>query len=49
MNQRLAVSEKLETSLSNLARTGDVQACKASRKTADAALKDTTKELKPVL
>ncbi|GLJ21934.1 hypothetical protein SUGI_0410650 [Cryptomeria japonica] len=49
MNQRLAVSEKLETSLSDLARTGDVQACKASRKAADASLKDTAKELKSVL
>merc|ERR1712007_408111 len=37
------------TSLSDLARTGDVQARKASRKAADAALKDTAKELKPVL
>ncbi|KAH9313921.1 hypothetical protein KI387_022548, partial [Taxus chinensis] len=49
MNQRLAISEKLETSLRDLARTGDVQACKASRKAADASLKHTAKELKSIL
>uniref|UniRef100_A0A0D6R1Y4 Dolichyl-diphosphooligosaccharide--protein glycosyltransferase subunit 1 n=1 Tax=Araucaria cunninghamii TaxID=56994 RepID=A0A0D6R1Y4_ARACU len=48
MNLRLAVSEKLEASLRDLARTGDVQACKAARKAADATLKDTAKELKSI-
>jgi oligosaccharyltransferase complex subunit alpha (ribophorin I) len=49
MNLRLTVSEKLETSLRDLARTGDVQACKAVRKAADVTLKDTAKELKSIL
>eukprot|EP01018_Ginkgo_biloba_P016536 Gb_37136 [translate_table: standard] len=49
INLRLTVSEKLETSLRDLARTGDVQACKAARKAADATLKDTAKELKSIL
>lgn len=43
---RAAVSEKLESSLRDLARTGDVAAAKAVRKTADASLKETAKELK---
>jgi len=49
MNLRLTVSEKLETSLRDLARTGDIQACKVVRKAADATLKDTAKELKSIL
>ncbi|CAM6112002.1 unnamed protein product [Calypogeia fissa] len=43
---RAAVSEKLESSLRDLARTGDVAAAKAVRKNADASLKETAKELK---
>eukprot|EP00250_Pteridium_aquilinum_P001424 c11620_g1_i1 orf=429-2282(-) len=43
--RRANVSEKLEASLKDLARTGDIQSCKAARKAADAALKESTKDL----
>lgn len=49
MGQCLVVNDKLETSLRDLSRTGDVQACKAARKAADTLLKDLAKELKPLL
>ncbi|GAV65847.1 Ribophorin_I domain-containing protein [Cephalotus follicularis] len=45
----LAVHDKLEASLRDLSRTGDVQACKAARKSADVLLKEVSKELKPLL
>lgn len=45
---RAAVSEKLESSLRDLARTGDVATAKAVRKTADASLKESGKELKAI-
>lgn len=47
--RRVNVSEKLEASLRDLARTGDVQICKAARKSADVILKDTAKDLKAVV
>lgn len=43
--RRANVSEKLEASLKDLARTGDIQSCKAARKAADAASKESTKDL----
>ncbi|KAH7290767.1 hypothetical protein KP509_30G062800 [Ceratopteris richardii] len=43
--RRVNVSDKLEASLKDLARTGDIQSCKAARKAADAALKESAKEL----
>ncbi|XP_010266249.1 PREDICTED: dolichyl-diphosphooligosaccharide--protein glycosyltransferase subunit 1A [Nelumbo nucifera] len=49
MNRCLAVHDKLEASLRDLSRTGDVQACKAARKAADGLLKELSKELKPLL
>ncbi|GKV33416.1 hypothetical protein SLEP1_g41934 [Rubroshorea leprosula] len=49
INRCLATHDKLEASLRDLSRTGDVQACKAARKTADGLLKDLSKELKPLL
>ncbi|KAL8523790.1 hypothetical protein ACS0TY_013674 [Phlomoides rotata] len=49
MNRCLIVHDKLEASLRDLSRTGDVQACKAARKAADSLLKELTKELKPLL
>ncbi|CAN1127752.1 Dolichyl-diphosphooligosaccharide--protein glycosyltransferase subunit 1A [Linum perenne] len=49
INQCLAVHEKLEASLRDLSRTGDVQACKAARKSADGSLKELSKELKPLM
>ncbi|KAG6438226.1 hypothetical protein SASPL_103163 [Salvia splendens] len=49
MNRVLVIHNKLDASLRDLSRTGDVQACKAARKTADAFLKELTKELKPLL
>ncbi|KAL1540638.1 Dolichyl-diphosphooligosaccharide--protein glycosyltransferase subunit 1A [Salvia divinorum] len=49
MNRVLVIHNKLEASLRDLSRTGDVQACKAARKTADAFLKELTKESKPLL
>lgn len=49
INRVLAVHNKLETSLRDLSRTGDVQSCKAARKAADGSFKDLAKELKPLL
>lgn len=49
INQCLATHEKVEASLRDLSRTGDVQACKTARKTADGLLKELSKELKPLL
>ncbi|KAF2324806.1 hypothetical protein GH714_017200 [Hevea brasiliensis] len=49
IKQCLAIHEKLEASLRDLSRTGDVQACKTTRKTADGLLKEHSKELKPLL
>ncbi|XP_050207529.1 dolichyl-diphosphooligosaccharide--protein glycosyltransferase subunit 1A [Mercurialis annua] len=49
INQCLATHEKLEASLRDLSRVGDIQACKTARKTADALLKEHAKELKPLL
>lgn len=48
-HQYLAVHDKLESSLRELSRNGDVQSCKAARKAADAQFKELTKELKPLL
>ncbi|KAM7252988.1 hypothetical protein ACFE04_025606 [Oxalis oulophora] len=45
----LATHDKLEACLRDLSRTGDVQACKAARKTADGLLKELSKDLKPLL
>ncbi|KAH0470119.1 hypothetical protein IEQ34_001677 [Dendrobium chrysotoxum] len=45
----LSAHEKLETSLQDLSRTGDVQSCKATRKIADGLLKELSKELKPLM
>ncbi|KAG2543816.1 hypothetical protein PVAP13_9NG768900 [Panicum virgatum] len=47
--QCLAVHDKLEASLRDLSRTGDIQSCKAARKAADAQFKELSKELKPLL
>lgn len=49
MNQVLVIHDKLEASLRDLSRTGDVKACKAARKNADSMLKELLKELKPLL
>ncbi|KAF6154299.1 hypothetical protein GIB67_026755 [Kingdonia uniflora] len=49
INQCLSVHDKLEISLHDLSRTGDVQACKATRKAADVLLKELSKDLKPLL
>ncbi|KAL0440461.1 UNVERIFIED_CONTAM: Dolichyl-diphosphooligosaccharide--protein glycosyltransferase subunitA [Sesamum latifolium] len=49
MNRCLVVHDKLEASLRELSRTGDVQACKAARKAADSLLKELSKEFKPLL
>ncbi|KAL9238079.1 hypothetical protein vseg_012553 [Gypsophila vaccaria] len=49
INQCLALHEKLESSLHELTRTGNIQACKAVRKTADTLLKELLKDLKPLL
>lgn len=49
INRCLLVDEKLEASLRELSRTGDVQGCKAVRKAADTLLKDLSKESKPLL
>ncbi|XP_010539780.1 PREDICTED: dolichyl-diphosphooligosaccharide--protein glycosyltransferase subunit 1A-like [Tarenaya hassleriana] len=48
INKCLATHDKLEASLRDLSRTGDIQACKAARKAADNFLKDLSKELKPL-
>ncbi|TVU48519.1 hypothetical protein EJB05_08157 [Eragrostis curvula] len=47
--QYLGVHDKLEASLRDLSRTGDIQTCKAARKAADAQFKELSKELKPLL
>ncbi|XP_065881663.1 dolichyl-diphosphooligosaccharide--protein glycosyltransferase subunit 1A [Euphorbia lathyris] len=49
INQCLAAHDKLEASLRDLSRVGDVQACKSARKLADSLLKEYSKELKPLL
>ncbi|XP_076954793.1 dolichyl-diphosphooligosaccharide--protein glycosyltransferase subunit 1A-like [Bidens hawaiensis] len=49
INQCLQIHDKLEASLRELSRTGNVQACKAVRKSADGLLKDLSKDLKPLL
>ncbi|KAI3921942.1 hypothetical protein MKX01_005631 [Papaver californicum] len=49
MNRCLAVHDKLDASLCDLSRTGDVQACKAFRKLTINLLKDLSKEMKPLL
>ncbi|KAJ7570060.1 hypothetical protein O6H91_01G105700 [Diphasiastrum complanatum] len=48
MNVRAAVTDKLDASLRDLARTGDVASCKAARKAAEATLKETAKEVKSI-
>ncbi|XVF14510.1 hypothetical protein REPUB_Repub09cG0066900 [Reevesia pubescens] len=45
----LTTHDKLEASLRDLSRTGDVQACKTARKAANGLLKELSKELKPLL
>ncbi|KAF3516965.1 hypothetical protein DY000_02064072 [Brassica cretica] len=45
----LAAHDKLEASLRDLSRTGDIQTCKAARKSTDSFLKDLSKELRPLL
>lgn len=40
----LLIHDKLEASLRDLSRTGDVQVCKAARKAADSTLKELSKE-----
>ncbi|CAN4123122.1 unnamed protein product [Withania somnifera] len=49
MNRFLGIHDKLEASLRDLSRIGDVQACKAARKSADSMLKELSKDLKPLL
>lgn len=49
VKQCLMIHDKLEASLRDLSRTGDVQACKAARKMADGSLKELMKEFKPLL
>ncbi|KAF5203638.1 Dolichyl-diphosphooligosaccharide--protein glycosyltransferase subunit [Thalictrum thalictroides] len=49
INRCLGVHDKLETSLRDLSRTGDIQACKAARKAADSYLKELAKDLRPFL
>ncbi|KAM7260144.1 hypothetical protein ACFE04_015885 [Oxalis oulophora] len=45
----LATDNKLEASLRDLSRTGDVHACKIARKAGDGLLKELSKELKPLM
>ncbi|KAK7310661.1 hypothetical protein RJT34_08297 [Clitoria ternatea] len=45
----LTTHDKLEASLRDLSRTGDIQACKATRKSVDSSLKELSKELKQPL
>ena len=45
----LTTHDKLEASLRDLSRTGDVQACKATRKSVDSSLKELSKELKQLV
>ncbi|KAL6996000.1 Dolichyl-diphosphooligosaccharide--protein glycosyltransferase subunit 1A [Sarracenia purpurea var. burkii] len=49
INRSLTIHDRLEATLRDLSRTGDVQACKAARKAADSLLKEISKELKPLL
>lgn len=49
IHQCLSIHDRLEGSLRDLSRTGDVQACKAARKAVDGSLKELSKELKPLL
>ncbi|CAL5383319.1 unnamed protein product [Camellia sinensis] len=49
INRCLTIHDRLEASLRDLSRTGDVQACKATRKAADSSLKELSKELKPLV
>ncbi|XP_057518097.1 dolichyl-diphosphooligosaccharide--protein glycosyltransferase subunit 1A isoform X2 [Amaranthus tricolor] len=49
INRCLTIHDKLEASLRELSRTGNVQACKTARKTSDSLLKEFSKELKPLL
>ncbi|KAF7141846.1 hypothetical protein RHSIM_Rhsim06G0004300 [Rhododendron simsii] len=49
INRCLTVHDRLDATLRDLSRTGDVQACKVARKAADSLLKDLSKELKPLL
>ncbi|CAI9115192.1 OLC1v1016031C2 [Oldenlandia corymbosa var. corymbosa] len=49
INECLAIHDKMETSLRDLSRTGEVQPCKAVRKAADSSLKELSKDLKPLL
>ncbi|GAB2300473.1 Dolichyl-diphosphooligosaccharide--protein glycosyltransferase subunit 1A [Dionaea muscipula] len=49
INNCLAIHEKLEASLRELSRSGNVQACKATRKLADSMLRDLSKDFKPLL
>ncbi|MED6179647.1 Dolichyl-diphosphooligosaccharide--protein glycosyltransferase subunit 1A [Stylosanthes scabra] len=45
----LTAHDKLEASLRELSRTGDVQGCKATRKSVDSLLKGVSKDLKPLV
>ncbi|KAK9271402.1 hypothetical protein L1049_026992 [Liquidambar formosana] len=49
ISRSLTIHDKLEASLRDLSRTGDVQVCKAARKAADGLFKELSKELKPLL
>lgn len=49
INRCLTIHDKLEASLHDLSRTGNVQACKTARKAVDSLLKELSKELKPLL
>ncbi|KAK3010629.1 hypothetical protein RJ639_012332, partial [Escallonia herrerae] len=49
INRCIATHDKVEASLRDLSRTGDVQACKAARKAADNLWKELSKDLKPLL
>lgn len=49
VNRCQTIHDKVEASLRELSRTGDVQACKTARKTANSLLKELSKELKPLL
>ncbi|XP_054818735.1 dolichyl-diphosphooligosaccharide--protein glycosyltransferase subunit 1A isoform X2 [Prosopis cineraria] len=49
INRCLTTNDKLEASLRDLSRTGDIQACKTTRKSVDSLLKELYKELKPLL
>ncbi|GAA0186019.1 glycosyltransferase [Lithospermum erythrorhizon] len=49
LSQCLAMHDKLEASLRDLSRTGDIKTCKAARKAADGMSKELFKEMKPLL